>query len=52
MGAMPPALSAVVIFQIGSCIYACAGMDHNPSIHAFYVAGMTGMHYHTKLFIG
>jgi hypothetical protein len=44
----PPTLFALVIFQIGSCIYAQAHLSHNPPIYASRAAGMTGMHLFTE----
>jgi hypothetical protein len=32
---MPPVLFALGIFQIGSCIYVWAGLDHNSSYLCF-----------------
>jgi hypothetical protein len=36
----------VIIFQIGSQVYACAGLDHDLG-----VAGMTGVHHHAQLLL-
>jgi hypothetical protein len=44
----PPALFALVIFQIGSQIYE-TGLDWNPFIYVSYVAGVAGMCNHFQL---
>jgi hypothetical protein len=46
--AMPPALCALVIFPIGSHIYAKTCLNDNPTINASYVAGMAVMHHHAQ----
>jgi hypothetical protein len=38
--------------EVESHFFAQAGVDSAPSIYASYVAGMTGVHHHTQLFIG
>jgi hypothetical protein len=43
---------ALVIFEIGSRVYAQAGLDHNPPIYASRIAEMTSMHHHAAHFIG
>jgi hypothetical protein len=48
----PPTLFASGIFQIGSNIYAQAGLDCDPPIFASHIAGITGTHHHTQLFSG
>jgi hypothetical protein len=40
---MSSVLFALVIFGIGSYIYAPGSMDHNPPIYTSHIAGMTGM---------
>jgi hypothetical protein len=44
-------LFALAIFPIGFHDYAQASLDHNLTIYASHVAGMTGMHYHTQLLL-
>jgi hypothetical protein len=34
VGARPPALFAFIIFEIGSCIFACAHLNHRPPNYA------------------
>jgi hypothetical protein len=45
-------LAALVILNIGSHVYAQASLIYDPSTYTSHVAGMTGMHQHTLLFIG
>jgi hypothetical protein len=47
---MPPAFFALVIFQVGSCVFARAGLDHDPPTYVSCVTGMTGIHHHAQLF--
>jgi hypothetical protein len=47
---MSPALFALVVFQIGSRIFAQAGLDHDPSVYVSHVAGITGSHHHIQLY--
>jgi hypothetical protein len=49
---MPPALFVLVIFEIGSLLYACAALDYDPPIYASCMAKVTGSHYHTQHFTG
>jgi hypothetical protein len=48
---MPLALFALVIFQIGSYIYAQAGLDCNPPIYTSYMAEMTKACHYAQFFI-
>jgi hypothetical protein len=49
---MPPALYALAIFWIRSCIHVWVSPDHNPPIYASHIDGMTGANHHTQfLFI-
>jgi hypothetical protein len=47
---VPPVFYALVIFRIGSHVYACDHPDRNP-IYASCVAGMAGICYHAQLLI-
>jgi hypothetical protein len=47
---MPPAVFALVIFEIGFYVYAWAGLDLNP-MYASQVAGMTSMCHYTRLLL-
>jgi hypothetical protein len=40
--AIPPFLFALAVFQIGSCIFAQAELDHGPPIYTSHIPGMTG----------
>jgi hypothetical protein len=42
----------MVIFQIGSCIFAGTGLDLDLSTYSSHVAAMTGVYHHDELFIG
>jgi hypothetical protein len=42
-------LTLLILVILGSCIYAWAGSDHNPSIYVSCVAGMTDTHHHNQL---
>jgi hypothetical protein len=42
-GSHTPALFALVTFQIGSCIYALAGLDCDPPISASLITGVIGI---------
>jgi hypothetical protein len=46
---MSLALFVLVIFQIGSFVVTQAGLDHDLSIYASCVVGMTDMHHHAQL---
>jgi hypothetical protein len=43
---VPPTLLALVIFQIGSCVFAQASLDCDPPIYVSCVAGMSDTCYH------
>jgi hypothetical protein len=49
---MSPLLFDLVIFKIGSCVYAQASLGHDPPSYAFLVLGMTDVYHHRQLFIG
>jgi hypothetical protein len=49
--ATPPILFVLVIFQIGSHIYAWAGLNHHSPIYASSVDGVTGVPHHGQLCI-
>jgi hypothetical protein len=38
---------ALVIFQIGSWVYALASLDHGPPIYASFIVDTIGVHLHT-----
>jgi hypothetical protein len=40
------------IFGIGSHVYAQAGLNHNLSIAASCIAGVTGVYHHVQLLVG
>jgi hypothetical protein len=48
----PPAHFALVIFGIGSCVYAQASLDCDPPSNTFQIAGMTGAQHQHPAFIG
>jgi hypothetical protein len=48
---MPPALFALVIFEIGSYICIWASLDYNPLIYASCVVGATGALYHAQFLL-
>jgi hypothetical protein len=48
----PQPFFAFTVYQIGSCIYAWASLDHNLPTYASQVAEMTGAYHCTQLFIG
>jgi hypothetical protein len=41
-------LHALFIFEIGSSVFACASLNHDPLIYVSHVAGMKGMCHHTS----
>jgi hypothetical protein len=45
-----PVLFALVIFFYSGLSLCQAGLDHDPSIFIFHVAGMTGKNHHTPSF--
>jgi hypothetical protein len=46
-----PPLFTLLIFLIGSSIYAQAGLDLDPLIYASCAAGMTGTCFHAQLLL-
>jgi hypothetical protein len=42
----------LVVFNIGSWVYACAWLDCDSPIYVSHMAGMTGAQHHAKLCIG
>jgi hypothetical protein len=46
----PKPCFALVICQIGSRVFAQAGLGHDPPNYASHEAGMTGVYHHTKLY--
>jgi hypothetical protein len=46
-----PVLFSLDIFGIQCCIYPRAILDLNPTIYAFCIAGITGMHHHVQLYL-
>jgi hypothetical protein len=46
-----PSFLLLIIFLIGSCVYAQAVLDHNPAIYASHVAGMADTYHHTQLLL-
>jgi hypothetical protein len=44
-------LFALVIFQVGSCVYAWANLGHDPPIYAPCRADMTGLYHCTQLLL-
>jgi hypothetical protein len=45
-------LFALVIFGIGFCVFASAGLDLDPSIYTSLVVGTTDMYHCAELFVG